>query len=301
MASDLKTAHQPADKPFDYNAAEWVEIEGSIKAAREKPVSEDERASLRRAADDYRRAVAERASGRYVSPKRSAQLYSRAARLSGQLRDAIQDSGRSRYGDAWPSKDGALIPRELTQRLVSSLLGPGRNFDVPAASVALLSFGDVVDLLNVLQDALVSSSSSGMSLIYSISGRRDPPVVYYQRVLLLWKDTFRGRLAISRDSQDPSKIAGPLIRYFFAVTRPVMGNRTPSLQSLPDIVDRQKVFDDWWTAYKRLCDEISDKTDEKRWADYVLYLEARHPDLARQAKRLHSAMNKLRNGEVRRD
>jgi hypothetical protein len=146
--------------------------------------------------------------------------------------------------------------------LVSSLLGTGCNFDIPAPS--LLDSVDFVDLLNVLRDALLeTASASGISLIYSFSGRLDPPVVYYQRVLLLWKDTFGGRLAISRDSQDASKIRGPLIRYFFAVTRPVMGSHTPSLQSLPDIVDRQKDFDDWYSAYKRLYDRTSDKTREE--------------------------------------
>jgi hypothetical protein len=40
-------------------------------------------------------------------------------------------------------------------------------------------------------------------------------------------------------------LRGPLVKYFFAVTSPVMGNDTPSLQSFPDIVKRQKSFYDW--------------------------------------------------------
>jgi hypothetical protein len=296
MASDPKRAHQSADMPFDYSEAQWVEIECSIKAVREKPVSEDERASLRREADDYRRRVAERASGRDVSPKRRAQLDARVVRLCGQLRDAIERVGRSRSGDAWSSEGGVLIPADLAQRLASSLLGNWRNFEV--SDFSPLSNGDIVDLLTAIQNTL--PAPPGFSLLYSISGRRDPSVIYYQRVLFLWKDTFEGRLAISRDSQDASKIGGPLIRYFFAVARPVMGGHTPSLQSLPDIVDRQKGFDSWWSAYKRFCYETSDTTHEERSTEYMRYLEAHHPKLARSTKRWLSAINDL-NGEVRND
>jgi hypothetical protein len=32
------------------------------------------------------------------------------------------------------------------------------------------------------------------------------------------------------------------VKYFFAVVRPVMGERAPSVKSLPDIVNRQKLF-----------------------------------------------------------
>src|SRR6202035_1765413 len=69
----------------------------------------------------------------------------------------------------------------------------------------------------------------------SFSGRRDPSVVFFQKILHLWCD-FGGRLGISRGSGGAK---GPLADYFFAVVRPVMGKRSPSAESLRDIVHRQ--------------------------------------------------------------
>jgi hypothetical protein len=80
-----------------------------------------------------------------------------------------------------------------------------------------------------------------------------------------------------------------------------MGERTPSLQILPDIVDRQKDFDDWLSAYRRTFDETSGRTYEERRAEYLRYFEARRPDLAKQAKILDAALDKFHNGEVRYD
>jgi hypothetical protein len=41
------------------------------------------------------------------------------------------------------------------------------------------------------------------------------------------------------------KVQGPLAKYFMAVAEPVMGDATPSVESLPDIIERQKVTQDW--------------------------------------------------------
>jgi len=138
----------------------------------------------------------------------------------------------------------------------------------------------------------------GIKLTYSFSGRLDPGVVYFQGVLFLWTETFGGRLAISRSPVNPRKISGPLVRYVLAVVQPVMGADTPSLQSLPDIVERQKDFEHWWAAHKRSMDSNNRTADE----NYIEEIQERHPRLAAWAKRIREATDDavrgIANGEV---
>ena len=88
----------------------------------------------------------------------------------------------------------------------------------------------------------------GVSRLVSFTGRLDPQIVYFQHILWLWTDIFRGKLKLSRDPGS-GQLRGPLARYFLAVTGPVMTDEAPSLESLPDIVDRQKSFYRWLDAY----------------------------------------------------
>jgi hypothetical protein len=81
-----------------------------------------------------------------------------------------------------------------------------------------------------------------VSIEHSVTGRLDPSVVFYQRILWHWTDSFGGSLTLTKDPTT-GKISGSLARYFFAVVCPVMGDRTPSRKSLPDIVNRQKLFE----------------------------------------------------------
>jgi hypothetical protein len=56
-----------------------------------------------------------------------------------------------------------------------------------------------------------------------------------------------GKLRISRHPKS-QKVQGPLAKYFMAVAEPVMGDATPSVESLPDIIERQKVTQDWLSS-----------------------------------------------------
>jgi hypothetical protein len=73
-----------------------------------------------------------------------------------------------------------------------------------------------------------------------ITLKRDPParVLFQDNVLYIWT-LLGGQLRFSRSKRGPQ---GPLIRFFRAVTSPVMGASAPSLQSIPDIVRRRKKF-----------------------------------------------------------
>jgi hypothetical protein len=234
------------------------------------------------------------------------------------LRDAIREAAESRYGDGWASAcDDVFLPLDLTQRLITNLLEDSLNtlLNVGAFSrlnhlleesftnplnvlYASLNHGLIAELLTTIETGLRKMADrinlGGVHVRTSFTGRLDPPVVYYQAILILWKEVFGGHLAISRDSQDASKIGGPLVRYFFAVTRPVMVRQTPSLQSLPDIVDRQKRFVGWWSAFDRLCNmPLSERSA------YLREIEGRYPDLASWHRETLLLLDTLRNGEVR--
>lgn len=66
----------------------------------------------------------------------------------------------------------------------------------------------------------------------------NPRLTYEFEVLSIWT-SLGGELKVSRHPRT-GKIQGPLARFFRAVTIPVMGTSAPSLESLPDIVQRQR-------------------------------------------------------------
>jgi hypothetical protein len=90
----------------------------------------------------------------------------------------------------------------------------------------------------VLQAHAAQTAFMASGLGKENNDRVNPRLLYQARVLECWV-FLGGELKISRHSKS-KKVQGPLARYFFAVTRPVMGASTPSPETLPDIVDRQK-------------------------------------------------------------
>jgi hypothetical protein len=69
---------------------------------------------------------------------------------------------------------------------------------------------------------------------------RSPKDEYYERVLSIWVDHCGGQLKKSRD-KTTQKPKGPLLRFFVAVTYPVMGIDAPKPETIFDIVDREKL------------------------------------------------------------
>jgi hypothetical protein len=63
---------------------------------------------------------------------------------------------------------------------------------------------------------------------------------YYKSVLSMWVDHCGGQLKKSRD-KTTQKPKGPLLRFFVAVTYPVMGIDAPKPETIFDIVDREKL------------------------------------------------------------
>ena len=106
-------------------------------------------------------------------------------------------------------------------------------------------FGDFVDLLKkVEQDSVVL----GTDRMVSYTGRLDPSVTFYQRILRSWTDRFGGKLSTTYDPVS-GETRGNLAKYFFDVVRPVMGDGAPSHQSIRDIVDRQTALEDWRRSF----------------------------------------------------
>ena len=67
-----------------------------------------------------------------------------------------------------------------------------------------------------------------------------PKEEYYRSVLTLWVDHCGGQLKKTRDKVT-QKPKGPLLRFFVAVTYPVMGIDAPKPETIFGIVDREKL------------------------------------------------------------
>jgi hypothetical protein len=173
-----------APRTFKYSEAEWEKIADSIKAMRERTPSDHERELLQEAGDDYQFRVSERASGRDLAPKKRIELFAKAARLCGQLSEVLQDAAESRYGERWRAQPAAKITRELADRLVVELLSPFH--EVSGGYRQIMNFGSAVDLLAGLRSGCEDTIDHfywAMNLNVSFTGRVDPAVIYYQRVL----------------------------------------------------------------------------------------------------------------------
>jgi hypothetical protein len=75
-------------------------------------------------------------------------------------------------------------------------------------------------------------------------GKVLPRWIYQLKVLQVWVH-LGGQVRISRHSRS-QKVQGPLARYFLAVAEPVMGDATPSLESLREIIERWVVTRGWF-------------------------------------------------------
>ena len=60
---------------------------------------------------------------------------------------------------------------------------------------------------------------------------------YYRHILSVWIK-LGGELGFSRDGNN--RIRGPLVRFFQAVTNPVLGDCAPALETISDIIKREK-------------------------------------------------------------
>jgi hypothetical protein len=129
--------------------------------------------------------------------------------------------------------------------------------------------------------------------------KQNPRLLYQSKILRLWVK-LGGELKFSRNTKT-KKIQGPLPRFFFAVVTPVMAEATPSPESVPDIVGREK------KAQRQSSSEAS----AKGWFNVrslvsrfrslhdglVERLEAENRDQARRIEMLRSEIASMQHGE----
>jgi hypothetical protein len=93
-----------------------------------------------------------------------------------------------------------------------------------------------------------------------------PRVAFLFRVLEIWTQ-LGGMLRLSRHPRT-NRVTGPLARYFAAATQPVIGG---SLESLPDIVRRQKIMasarDRWRTLMRQY--DANERANILSWAGTI--------------------------------
>jgi hypothetical protein len=219
---------------FDYDREQWVKIEQSICG-----LSEEGRARLRKAAIEYLSEKRRRESGNYETPKRAKLLWKNVARRCEELRNEIETGLEYRYGADWHD-----------------------NLDHPVHPLkygdAEITFSAALQVLAELRSAAEEFSKSfwwGVSIMKTSTGRLDPPIVYLQSILWMWKEDFGGELKISRDPHS-GQIGGPLARYIEAVAAPVMGQDAPSPNSYRSLINRQKALYRRLEEIERMVSEI---------------------------------------------
>jgi len=222
--SNTERASSPA--AFDYSAAEWAEIKASIEAMTKLPLQESDldrvRRALLRVARRYLSEIAEPLTP--TQRKRlAARSWRRVAHASEKLHVLLSACAEQRLGELAEGQYLHSWERKKFDRLVNALV----DLRVEANNWA------------VHYDERTEEDLPGILLARDMN---NPRVVFQFEILNTWAKC-GGKLRISRHPINGA-IRGPLARYFAAVTRPVMGSRAPSLQSLPSIVARQKEMND---------------------------------------------------------
>jgi hypothetical protein len=228
---------------FEYSNAEWAEIDAALVASRALPLSARARQSLLDAAFDYHCDVRDRLNGDRTkwSPKARAEKWDKVERVCRELCTSLEGVGRP---------EGVLLPVTALALTEESLLAHAGSRD-GRESVRL---DDLIRLVTALKESAASTAAEcriisrlGPFCFYSYTGRVDPSVVYLQRILWFWTDIMGGNLSFSRKGSSESY--SPCVRFLFASARPVMKRKTPSLESVPSVLKRQKEFYRWLDGY----------------------------------------------------
>jgi hypothetical protein len=191
---------------FEYSKAEWVDIEAAVQVVRKGPLPDGVRESLLTTARRYRWLL--------TQPK---------------LADVVLDGPKlSHQFEEFQHAALSYFEKHLSSEVSSVKLKARLEEHLECLSQ---------DVLN-LQLAPVFLNTSKYIRHYDfdmVHHYRNPPryALYFSTLEVWWR--LGGNLQISRNPIS-RKISGPLTRYFFAVTSPVMGASTPQPESLRDII-----------------------------------------------------------------
>ncbi len=204
------TAHNEEAKAEPcYTETQWSEIERSIAHFKLSSSDRDAiRSRLEMAVDVFIRGDFHNPD-REACEKRARQQWAKIEKLSNELRELLAFRSRKETQGGPPSSDCKRAP--------------DRYRDIQAVLLGLT--------------AIAKGRQEAQTVLETMaSGKRAPRAWYLYAVLSAWTDV-GGALRISRHPLT-GRISGPLARYFAAVTQPIIGG---SIESLPDIVARQKI------------------------------------------------------------
>jgi hypothetical protein len=224
----------------EYTAEEWSRIDESIEQAGLPPLSIG-RSSLLAMAREYQLAFSDQQMGIYASTGKRDAFWRKLERDFARVRRTL-DRAPKLFGTNWRATWFSFPTDDLTIKMCTALLGT--KFDIAQypqeKDSGLLTLGLAVELIADCQDA-ASARAKDYFVLESVTRRNDPKVVYCQRVLWLWM-RLGGSLKLPTRNWKTGKITNDLTKYFYAVVEPVLGHATPSDESIPDIVKRQRLI-----------------------------------------------------------
>jgi hypothetical protein len=187
---------------FEYSRAEWSNIEAAARAIlpNDKPLPNEVRMALVDRARVYQ-------SRTRLALAKDNQDWQKVARLSERLHQALR------------------VASEQSVEIIRVVQGPREAKYVRRWLEAYLE--KLLEIKDHAEAVIIPAKEMNY---------RPARVWYQSEVLEIWV-RLGGQLRFSRSKRGPQ---GPLIRFFQAVTGPVMGASAPSPESIPDIVRRER-------------------------------------------------------------
>lgn len=151
----------------------------------------------------------------------------------------------------------------------------------------------ISELAAELSDRLVAANSQSIikrkyrQLLQSLAELKDdssillgrspllrPRENYYRQIFAVWVDQLGGSLGISRNAAS-HKLGGPLVKFFQAVTRPVLIAEAPALESIAGIIDRERERRKKRRRISRAYLQKSRSAEERArgYSSYVVYTD----------------------------
>ena len=189
---------------------------------------------LRNTGRFYQYDLAERKRGNYHTPGRTAKSWAKLARSLSELRSVLELTGRNRYGGRWQTLRTGTLSEQIADRIAAELMGLAINPSEIRHKPCTLTFGGFADLLVELEKQAQKFANP------AYWPRDMPRTLYFQQVLSLWTE-LGGKMKFSRNAIS-GEVGGPLVRFFQAVTGPVLRSDAPSSESIPDIIKRQRSY-----------------------------------------------------------
>jgi hypothetical protein len=228
---------------LDYRADEWAKIDECVaRAGKQTRLTNDQRIRLLKAAKTYQKAVIDSEHGTYAPLRKRREFFKKLQARFVQARHVLE-KGASLFGSDWRATEFIWVEWKLISEISR------RWFGELSAALAIdemegyLTIGNVLNLITAFEEAALFHHAEGFYHHYTATGRLDPRVVYFHKVLHAWW-LVGGKTSLPTRDLRTGKLDNDLTRFFRAVVDPVMRDDAPSDESIPDIVKRQKLFEE---------------------------------------------------------